>query len=163
MFDSVRMQKKDDFQVTVTHSTFSDEWNKAFSARVGRVDINLVDRTVEIKVHQQKSGMILDIIFVMINEGGNLDHLSVRPAKSAKRGYEYVFSGGHLMEHHCEFNYGKKEDHNHWLKFKFEQVSLKSPTLDKRKDITLTEPPKHNHSVPRQVLMENYHGHGNPV
>lgn len=154
-----RTQKKDDFQVTITNSTFSEEWNKAFSSRVGRVDINLVDRTVEIKVHQLKTGVIQDIIFVMINEGGHLDHLSVRPAKSAKKGYEYVFSGGQLLEHHCEFNYGKKEDHNHWLKFKFEQVSLKSPTLNQRKDITLTEPVVHDHSAGRQILMEGNHGH----
>ena len=160
MFESMRTQRKDDFQVTATHSTFSEEWNKALSSRIGRVDINLVERTVEVKVHQLKSGVIQDILFVMIQEGGHLDHLSVRPAKKAKKGYEYVFSGGMLLDHRCEFNYGKKEDHNHWLKFKFEQVSLKSPTLDKRKDITLTEPPKHDHSAGRQLLMENYHGHG---
>ncbi len=160
-----RTQRKDDFQVTVQHRGFSDEWNKILSKRIGRVDMDLVNRTLMIKVHQLKKGIVQDILFSILENGGYLDQVSIRPAKGAQKGYEYLFVNGQITGHRCEYNYGKKEDLNHAITIKFEQVTLKSPTLDKRTDITLRERPVHVHEVPpgttmpghshtRQVLME---------
>lgn len=160
-----RTQQKDDFQVAVQHRGFSDEWNKILSKRIGRVDMDLVERTLMVKVHQLKKGIVQDILFSILENGGHLDQVSIRPAKAAQKGYEYLFVNGTVTGHRCEYNYGKKEDLNHALTIKFEEVTLKSPTLDKRTDITLRDQPVHVHDIPghghthqRQILMENSDG-----
>lgn len=155
-----RTQQKDDFQVTVQHRGFADEWNKILSKRIGRVDMDFVNRTLVIKVHQLKKGIIQDILFTLLADGGYLDQVSLRPAKAAQKGYEYLFVNGRITGHRCEYNYGKNEDLNHAITIEFEEVTLKSPTLEKRTGMTLRKQPVHNHNVgnhthQRQILMES--------
>lgn len=135
MFDS--SQKKDDFQVNVLNLTFSADWNNVLSARIGRVDIDLVNRSLVLKVHQLKAGVVQDVLFTILNDGGRIDQISVRPAKSDKTKYEYIFFDGKVTGHKLEFNYGKHEDAYHVLTVGFRTVVLRSSGLGEAGEIVL--------------------------
>jgi len=132
-----RSQQKDDFEVSVLNRRLCADWNRTLSARIGRVDIDLVERTLALKIHQLKTGVVQDILFSILKDGGRIDQVSVRPAKGGKSKYEYIFVDGKITGHNLEFNYGKQEDAYHVLTVEFQTVTLRSSGLSETGEVVL--------------------------
>lgn len=127
LFKSLRSaQTTNDFSVHVSDRDWKTQWVELVSAHTERVDVNLIQKTATLHIRQLKEGVIQEAIFHTLSkdpEAQKIDEVRVRPARGEV--YEYIFTNGRLVNHHCAFDYKKKEPVVHTLALQFEQVELK--------------------------------------
>ncbi len=130
MFSEFKIgQTMNDFSISYFDRDWKSDWKDLFAAQTAGLKINLMSGELIVYVRQLKSGKIQDVVFHMITSNGRtLDQIRVRPAKSKKKGAEYVFNDGKLIDHCMELDYRSKEVIHHRLTFKFDRINLYSPT-----------------------------------
>ena len=121
-------QPRNDFDVQLTDEHWCAEWQDLFAAQVVRLEMNLVECEVTVFVRQLRAGVIQDIIFNMLTRDEPLGVLHLKPVSSKKKGAEYSFVNGILVEHKAVFDYLSKDVIVHKLVLRFGHVNLKSPT-----------------------------------
>lgn len=130
MFNELKIgQTKNDFSIRFIDCDWKSDWEDVMSSQTTNLKINLLDGIVEVNVRQLKSGAVQDIIFhILTDDEKRIDGIRLRPAKSKKKGAEYVFNDGVLVNHRMDLDYGSKDVILHRLTFMFDSVTLHSPT-----------------------------------
>ena len=123
-----RGQPRNDFDVHLSDEYWTSEWEDIFASQVVKVEMNLIKNEVTVYVRQLRAGVIQDIIFNLLTRDKALGKFHIKPVKSKKKGAEYSFVNGRLVDHHCEYDYMSKDIITHKLVMRFEHVNLKSPT-----------------------------------
>lgn len=130
MFNELKIgQTRNDFSIRFIDCDWKSDWEDVMSSQTTSLKINLLDGIVEVSVRQLKSGAVQDIIFhILTDDEKRIDGIRLRPAKSKKKGAEYVFNDGILVDHRMDLDYGSKDVILHRLTFVFDSITLHSPT-----------------------------------
>lgn len=122
-------QTKNDFSIKFIDCDWKSEWEELMASQTTGLKINLLDGIVEVSIRQLKSGEVQDVIFhILTSDEKRIDGIRLRPAKSKKKGAEYVFNTGILVNHRMDLDYDSKDIILHHLTFMFDSITLYSPT-----------------------------------
>lgn len=132
MFNELKIgQTRNDFSIRFIDCDWKSDWEDIMSAQTTSLKINLLDGILEVSVRQLKTGVIQDIIFhILVSDERLIDGIRIRPAKSKKKGAEYVFNSGILVNHRMDLDYDSKDVILHRLTFMFDSITLHSPSGD---------------------------------
>jgi len=130
MFNELKIgQTRNDFSIRFIDCDWKSDWEDIMSSQATSLKINLLDGILEVSVRQLKTGVIQDIIFhILTSDERLIDGIRIRPAKSKKKGAEYVFNSGILVNHRMDLDYDSKDVILHRLTFVFDSITLHSPS-----------------------------------
>jgi len=122
-------QTQNDFSIKFIDCDWKSEWEELMASQTTGLKINLLDGIVEVSIRQLKAGEVQDVIFhILTGDEKRIDGIRLRPAKSKKKGAEYVFNTGILVNHRMDLDYDSKDIILHRLTFVFDSITLYSPT-----------------------------------
>jgi protein involved in sex pheromone biosynthesis len=126
-FDNFRRaQSKNDFAIEITDEDWDSSWSSIISKQTNKIEIDFIKRTLKFYVRQMKSGVVLDIIFhIMDSDTQEIDLIKLTPAKG--NDYEILFRDGVLIDHHTELCYEETGDMIHEITIQFKRMVLFSP------------------------------------
>lgn len=122
--------KQNRYRVKITDSDWPVEWTDLFQKQISKVEVSLTEKTITLWVRQSNvSPNVMDIIAHLLSDDEEkklIENIHLSPLGNSA--FELNFVNGEVSEHDVVFDYMKKDDLIHRVKFTFPKVKMINST-----------------------------------